>query len=466
MRIVETGGQRVAVVLPFERRVVDLGGDLLADGPDPGFADRQRRDSGGRTAVDVGQAADGAVEAGSDRARGGRHARRTQPGGVGRTAQPAEAVAQMDLGAEIEVAGEADIADFRAAAVGEIDPAAVVARGDPAVRADQRTRAEVETRIAGQRAAVVRRHDRDRQQPLALVVEIAAVNEDFAPIELVVDVGVDLPTLFGDEARVADAVAARIIAADQRRRAVGERTRHIGVAAESAEIRPRNLGERMDRVAAALRDLVDGQPRLAGTEQDAGAATDRLDAVGGLVEADELAVLEERQRRRREDRDSFALEGDELGVAARRIAADEDVGAVLAARAFDGHAGYHAEEVGGALRREPLDRGGVERRYCERGFLATDARARGADHDDLVVVPPGRPPTPFGGPAAAAPAWGAAADAGGTDCAATMTGTISASSAAPRRSELPSELHDPWVRRVIVHLPQARGLARPLITDG
>ncbi len=380
-RVVDAAGQRVAARFPLEREIVDEGLDVLLDAPEAGLDDRLVG-RGRRTAGREGERPDrpapaGGIGGGGDR----RGAAGDETDRVRIALHPAAAIANRDPAAEFVIEIAAQIVDLRAAAIRQIDPAAVVAHADPRVAPNERSGACIKAGIFADLVAVL--DDRDGQQPLAAIVEIATEEQDRALVEVMADIAGDLTTALRLELRVADPARGRVIAAEHIGCAVVDRPRDVAVDAELAEIGAAEFQQSGRRLLALALDEVDGQAGLTVREQRAGAAAHRFDALDRLVDTDQLRVFEERQRRRREEGHALRLEGDIFRIATRRIAAHEDVGAGLAARTFGADPRHRTKDFGGAGSAEPLRHAAVDRGDRERGVLAPGACARGADDDDI-----------------------------------------------------------------------------------
>ena len=223
--------------------------------------------------------------------------------------------------------------------------------------------------------------DRDRQQPLAAVVEVAAEQQQRAAGEIVAQIGADLSAAIGVEAGRTDPVAGRIMAADHEMRIRRKRAGQPRIGAALAIAEQPDLGLSFQLRSAFALDDVDRDAGLAGGEQGAGTAAHRLNPADGAVEPDQLRIFEEGQRRGREEGHAFGLEGHIFGIAARRVAAHEDVRAILSTRAFDREAGDQPQYVRRAGRRQPLDRGLVDRGDgISRVVPADAATGRADDH--------------------------------------------------------------------------------------
>src|SRR3546814_16151968 len=99
-------------------------------------------------------------------------------------------ISHADAVRDFIVESDTGIEHVGAATVGQIDRAADDVGRDPRVAPGQRATAGIETWVSGDFS--VGRNDWDRQQPLALVVEVARIDLDRAPVpELMADIGGD-----------------------------------------------------------------------------------------------------------------------------------------------------------------------------------------------------------------------------------------------------------------------------------
>lgn len=210
----------------------------------------------------------------------------------------------------------------------------------------------------------------------------AGIELQAAGVELAAEHHAGLAAVVGRELGVAHAVAAAPEAADHHVPLVTQAARidavqALEVAGAGGQAQA-GLG-----VAAVLLDEVDGHTRLAAAEHRARAAAQHLHALDGVVQAEELRVLEEGERGQVVQRCAVELEGGVRAVARRREAAHADVGAGLAARGLDEHARHGLQDVGGAGGRGLLDLLLGGRGDGEAGLqLAHAFAARGAGHDD------------------------------------------------------------------------------------
>eukprot|EP01136_Pigoraptor_vietnamica_P021715 Opistho-1_new@72112 len=382
VRIIGANGELVVAAFPFDREVVGEILDLLAHDP-RACADHLLRAGDRLPAVDIGQAAHRAAERGGIGVRRRRGAGGDEAGRVGIALQIARAVAQLETLTDLVIEIGAEVNQLCAAAVGKVCARPVGKRAEPRFGTREHAGAGIDIAELAHLVAVA--DHRDRQQPLAAIIEVAREDEDRTLVEIVADIAGDLAALFGGEARAANTLATRIIAADHEAGIFAERPRQQHVAAQVAIVGDARLHEPLEIAPAFLLDEVDGEAGLAAAEQRAGAAANRLDALDRLVDADQLGVFEERQGRGREEGNALHHQRDKFGVATRRIAAHEDVGAILAARAFGRHAGDDLEQVGGAVRRGAIDRVRIDAGDRERRILAVDPAAGGAGDDDLFI---------------------------------------------------------------------------------
>ena len=154
---------------------------------------------------------------------GGRRPVGNKADSVGAALEPAHPLAQFEMVDELVIEIAAEIDDVRAAAVGQVDPRPVVADANPRRVAGERVGPGIEAGIGTDLVAVL--DHRRRQQPLTMVVEIAAIDHQAAAIEIVADIRGDLAALLGGELRIAQAVARGIIAADHEGRVLSESAR-------------------------------------------------------------------------------------------------------------------------------------------------------------------------------------------------------------------------------------------------
>ncbi len=130
VRIIGANGELVAPAFPFDGEIVGEILDLLAHDPRTG-TDHLLGAGNRLTAVDVGQAADGAAERGGIGVGGCRGARRDEAGRVGVTLEIARAVAQLKSVPDLVIEIGAEVDQFRPAPVGEIGARAVGQCAEP-----------------------------------------------------------------------------------------------------------------------------------------------------------------------------------------------------------------------------------------------------------------------------------------------------------------------------------------------
>lgn len=282
--------------------------------------------------------------------------------------------------AQLQIA--AQLHDPRAAPVGQIVARAIVQCAALCVWPGQRAAACAETGIGGDALPVLLQWD--GQQPLAAVIEITPEDQQRARAQILPQIGGDLPAAIGIETGRTNAIATRDIAADHGPGMRAERARDVTIGAGLAIADECGLDQALAMRATLALHQIDRHPRLARGKQRAGAAAHGFHPLHRLIDLIKLRVFEERERGRRKERHAFALEGDIFRIAARGIAAHEDVGAILAAGGFDRQARDQLQHLGGAGGGKLVDGGAVDGGDGEGRLLALLAAARRADHHDIA----------------------------------------------------------------------------------
>ena len=302
-----------------------------------------------------------------------------EPVGVGVALHVGELVTDGEAVADVE---------FGAAAAHHAVPAPPVGKiVDLGVAGQIRLNLAEAGRVAelGEVAEIEAGIERHRQHPLAMIIGQPGEEIDLAGIEFAGEVDRELLALFGLELGVADAGRGGDVSADHVIEVLRELAAQPTVQPLQVVIRRRVLDASFGLLAAFPEIEIDGQSRLALAEDRIGAAAQTLDARDRLVDAEDRALLEERQHLGAVQRRAVDGERDEGRVAAARQAADVDVRPGDACRALGPDARNRLEQVSRALRRDLSDVLRGHRRHCEARFLPVRAAAtRRTGHHDLL----------------------------------------------------------------------------------
>ena len=161
--------------------------------------------------------------------------------------------------------------------------------------ADERIGAGIES-VEGVERAVAILEQRHRRVERVLVVEVTAVNAHFAFREFVREIGGDLPAEIASEAGVTQPVAVTIEATDHVGGAIVDRALRDEIAAILALRAVGRTQAEVRRRRSLLENEVGGGAGLAIREDRARPAAQHLDALDGIVDAENRAVFEERKR--------------------------------------------------------------------------------------------------------------------------------------------------------------------------